>query len=397
MSIRVRRRSDGTRVYQVRVPPFPAVTLPTRAAADRIELELKLKRRLGPLYEERPHTLGEELEGFIKRKEASGRLRPRGLEWYRQSLRAWEPFRGRLVSTLRRAELEDHVLARAAAKPVAARNELQVVKQALRQADSRGQRIDPAIFEIPPVVSRPREGRALTAQELHELASWFPEYVRRLVLVAGFVGARQHFWFELTDDLVDVAAGRLTIPASLAKNRKPQLVHLSPTETTLLREQLLVRPPGTRLVFPTRQGRKWTRHHFRDRVWSHAVAAAAAADRETKGEASSVFDGFTFHLLRHTAGSLMAFAGIDPAVAALRLGHSDGGALFLRRYRHLYEPEARRQAARFEAFVQTQLAAVDGAAMDESGTRAPQDRFPPSGRTWDRTRDLPRVKRALSR
>ena len=58
-----------------------------------------------------------------------------------------------------------------------------------------------------------------------------------------------------------------------------------------------------------------------------------------------MFDGFNFHLLRHTAGSLMALAGMDPAVACERLGHSDGGALFLQTYRHLYEGEKREQAA----------------------------------------------------
>lgn len=49
-------------------------------------------------------------------------------------------------------------------------------------------------------------------------------------------------------------------------------------------------------------------------------------------------------MLRHTAASLMALAGMDPAVAAERLEHSDGGALFHKTYRHLYEGEKRNQA-----------------------------------------------------
>jgi hypothetical protein len=68
-----------------------------------------------------------------------------------------------------------------------------------------------------------------------------------------------------------------------------------------------------------------------------------------------VFDGFNFHLLRHTAGSLMALAGMDPAVACERLGHSDGGALFLQTYRHLYEGEKREQAAKLDALVRQSL------------------------------------------
>jgi len=92
-------------------------------------------------------------------------------------------------------------------------------------------------------------------------------------------------------------------------------------------------------------------------VWVPALKNAAAANPR--------FAGFTFHLLRHTAGSLMASFGVDPASAAERLGHTDGGALFLRRYRHLYEGEKRAQAERFGARVQ--------AVLDEEWTDAAVD------------------------
>jgi len=205
------------------------------------------------------------------------------------------------------------------------------------------------------------------------------------------VGARQRVWFELTDDLVDTDAALMTVPAALAKNRRDHVVYLTRVETRLFREQLLTRASGTGLVFPTPTGRRWTRSGFRERVW---VAAVEAATRSIG--AGSVFEGFTFHLLRHTAGSLMARAGIDPAAAAERLGHTDGGALFLRKYRHLYEGEKRRNALRFESFVREHL---DASWTDEPDTleEALGDAVAESGRTWDRTRDLPRVKRALSR
>jgi hypothetical protein len=51
----------------------------------------------------------------------------------------------------------------------------------------------------------------------------------------------------------------------------------------------------------------------------------------------------------------MARAGMDPAVAAERAGNSDGGALFLQRYRHLYEAEKREQALRLEGFIRMSL------------------------------------------
>lgn len=82
--------------------------------------------------------------------------------------------------------------------------------------------------------------------------------------------------------------------------------------------------------FPNAKGEQWDRSRFGEQVWKKSVEAAAKCDRKP-----SVFEGFTFHMLRHTAGSLMALAGLDPAVASKRMGHTDGGALFLRTYRHL--------------------------------------------------------------
>jgi integrase len=212
--------------------------------------------------------------------------------------------------------------------------------------------------------------------------------VKRLVLVAGQVGQRQKFWFNLTDDLLDLRGRTLLVPAELAKNRREHRVFLTDVEAKLLREQLLVRPNGTPLVFPTITGKQWTRSGFRERVWVPAVRDATANNPR--------FAGFTFHLLRHTAGSLMASLGMDPASAAERLGHTDGGALFLRLYRHLYEGEKRHQAEIFGARVQAELDEEWTAGGD--GPEFPLHQADQvDGRTWDRTMDLPRVKRALSR
>jgi len=372
----------------VRVAGFPARTVPTRADAERLELDLRRRLTLGDLYDEAPHTLGIEISAFLMRARVGKTAGDRTVEFYERSAQVWQAFQDRLVASLRRAEVEDFVTARASAHPRSAKNELELFKRVLRSAKDRGQKVDPALLAIPPIRHRPRRGRALTVGELYEFAAWFPEHVKRLVLVAGQVGARQNVWFNLTDDLLDLRHGTLTVPAELAKNKREHRVFLTPVEVQLLREQLLVRAPGTSLVFPTPTGKQWTRSGFRERVWVVGVRQAAAQNPK--------FGGFTFHLLRHTAGSLMASLGMDPASAAERLGHTDGGALFLRLYRHLYEGEKRRQAAEFGARVQ--------ALLDEEWTEDdPEGPIPlgagadESGRTWDRTRDLSRVKRALSR
>lgn len=392
MSIRKR----GKRSYQVRVYPFPAETVPTREAAERLELRLKMRRVSGEASSEPATTLGAEIDGFLARLKATGGLRPRSLEFYGYKAKVWEPLCRVRVPALRRVQVEDLIVARAGEHPRSAIDELQFLKRVLREARGRGQRVDEAIFAIRPVKHAPRRGRALSVEELYELASWFPESMSRLVLVAGQVGARQAFWFGLTEDLLDLKNGTMAIPSGLAKNKREHRVYLTATEVSLLREQLLARVGGTRLVFPNARGEAWDRSRFREQVWLKSVEAAARHDREHSESDSSVFDGFTFHWLRHTAGSLMALAGMDPAVAAERLGHTDGGALFLKTYRHLYEGEKRVQVNRLEGLVQTSLDAAwtEGAQKDEKRlNQAVSD----DGRTWDRTRDLSRVKRALSR
>jgi len=148
-------------------------------------------------------------------------------------------------------------------------------------------------------------------------------------------------------------------------------------------------------VFPTPERKAWTTSGFRDRVWVRAVEAARNDDVPKDG-GTSVFEGFTFHLLRHTAASLMALSGMDAAVIAERMHHTDGGALLLKKYNHLYPAQKRTQAARLDALIQ--------AFVDEKWTQDPRgdrDRThhegPGSGQYWDRTSDPSRVKRVLSR
>jgi len=391
--VSIRKRGSS---YQVRVTGFAARTVPTKAAAEKLELSLKTRRAMGELVEERPTTLGAEIDGFLDRARSAGGLRPRSIEFYERKAKVWAPLREVKVSALRRVQVQDFIVARAAKHPRSAQDELQFVKRVLREARERGQRVDDALFSIKLRRHEARRGRGLTVEQLYELASWFPEHVSRLVLIAGQVGSRQTFWFNLTDDMLDLDEGTMPIPAELSKNKREHRVYLTSFEVGLLREQLLARAPGTRLVFPTATGKQWDRSRFREQVWSKSLAAAVRHDREQSGNAPSVFEGFTFHMLRHTAGSLMARAGMDPAVASERLGHTDGGALFLRTYRHLYAGEKRTQAGRLEDFVRTSL--------DKEGTSTVEDDLErlnkaadESGRTWDRTRDLSRVKRALSR
>lgn len=339
MSIRVRAGS-----YQVLVAPFPAQSFPTRQAAETVELDLKLRKKMGALYREAPTTFGAELDGYLARKAARRPLRQASVEFYEKGAKPWAPLRDRLLSSLRRAHVEDHITRRAAKAPVAARNELQLAKAVLREAASRGQSVDPGIFEIPAVRTEHAEGRVLEPDEVAAVQAWLPERLGRVVPFVASVGLRLNEALRLRDSMVDLAARELHVPREMNKSRRPKPIPLARYEVQLLREQMLARPAGTPLLFSNDAGQMYSPSGFRHQ-WYPALVKADLV-------------GFKFHWLRHTAISSMARAGMPVETIALRVGHSDGGALILRTYRHLFSDEARNAVNLLDAYLEAQVPVV---------------------------------------
>ena len=348
----IRKRGKGR--WQVRVRPFPEMTLPTKEAAETVELDLKLRLKLGHLYQEKPTTFGDELDARVERKQAMGgkrgQLRPATVRFYAQNVKPWEPLRDVPIPNLRRALVEDHIAARAKVAPTAARNELEFAKAALREAASRGQLVDPGIFEIEPIRTETREAVALELDRLYEIASFMPERIGRVVPFVGTVGLRFTEAMTLTDDRVDLEVGEIHIPRDVNKSRTAKPISLARAEIQLLREQLLVRPPGTRFVFATERGGRYSESGFRS-MWAPALLGAGLAHEERRGRRRVVVSDFRFHWLRHTAISLMARAGMRPELIAQRVGHTDGGALVYRRYRHLYSREIKDAVSALDAYL----------------------------------------------
>jgi len=73
---------------------------------------------------------------------------------------------------------------------------------------------------------------------------------------------------------------------------------------------------------------------FADDAGRPAVRSGRVRFGFKRAAEASGLRGLTFHGLRHTHATWLASAGIPAAIAAARLGHSDGGALFLRVYAH---------------------------------------------------------------
>lgn len=357
----IRKRGNG---WQVRVRGFSDETYPTKEAAETVELDRKLKRKMGHLYQAKPVTVGAELDARLKRKKSMGgkrgKLRPKTVEFYESSREALRPLDGMLVSSLRRDQVLAHFTDRADAAPVAASNELEFLKATLRDAEASGHYVDPGIFSIDPIRHEPAEGVALELDGLDAIAVGMPERIQRIVPFCGTVGLRFSEAVNLTDAMVDLETKTLTIPRALNKSRRTKPIPLAGCEVQLIREQMMARPPGTSVVFANAQGGVYTKSGFRS-IWLPALLGAGLASREVNESGKQVVVGeFKFHWLRHTAISLMARAGMKPEMIADRVGHTDGGSLIYRRYRHLFPGELRAAVALIDEFVVASRTEADG-------------------------------------
>jgi integrase len=353
----IRRHGKG---HQVRLPGEKAKTFPTKAAAEKYELNRKLARSLGELFDEEPVTVTEMLEGCIYRWQATKKPAKGTVDRAKAAAKVWkDEFGARRIDQLSFVEVEDVSVERAAEHPNSAKKELELFKRGLKDARRRGQRFDLALLMIDPVKVAARVGVALDLDELERLASWFPEQIARFPEFCGSAALRLGEALGLTDDRVDLKAGQVFIPAAMCKERRDKTVELAAHERALLAEQLVARTPGTSIVFPRAGGRghqpgRWDKADFYTRVWYPARLAAAREWREDQGLgqwASTRFDELVPHDLRHTAISLMAAGGMRPEVIAVRVGHKDGGRLILERYRHLFPDELSAHLARYDEFL----------------------------------------------
>jgi integrase len=366
MSIRKHGRS-----WQVRLPGEPAKSFPTKTAAASWELNRKLARKLGEHHDEPPQTVAAMLDGHLERWQAREQPRASSVRRKHQHANFLKRQLGHmLLMDLRFVDVDDVVTARAGKHSNAAKKELELLKRGLREARRRGQQFDPELLNVEPIKDTSRVGRALDVDELDQLASWLPEQLARFALVGGTTAWRPGEGLALTDDRVDTDRGTIFVPAALNKEKRDKTIMLMPGEVLHLKEQLLLRRPGTRLLFPNPAGERWNENWFYDGIWHPACRAAARewrAERNLPDQAATPFDGMVPHDLRHTGISLMARAGMRPEQIAERVGHKDGGALILRRYRHLFPDELRERLLAFEAFIDERREAGQAREAEEAG------------------------------
>lgn len=312
--------------------------------AQAFKLDVERRRQAGALYVAAPMLFGDAALEWFERFEsgAAGRVRPRPktLAITRESLRRLAPLSQLSIDRVRGPLVEDLVAQIAAVAPRRAEMSLALLKRILRNAEERGQHVDPGVYRVRIAAADEREPVLLSWNDVDELRSWMPEYVARIVPVAVLSLCRQGELLALRDRDVNFDDGAISITGQGgASGRTPtktragrRTVDIGPLALRLLREQQLARAPNEAgLLFPTRAGGAFERHNFMGRVFKPAARAAG-------------FPALTFHDLRHTGASLMIAAGCHVKAIADQMGHVDGGALVLRRYGHLYSG-ARKQAA----------------------------------------------------
>jgi integrase len=303
--------------------------------AERLRDELNRRVTLGAAYREEPQRFEAFADAWLERYRQ--RVRPSTYELASLARRHLAAFDDRLVEQVTAATAEDEIAALACRSPRMAQVTLRTLKQILRNAQERGQVVDEAVLRLRAPRYDERPPRFLTWAEVEELASWMPESVARIVPFAAASGLRQGECFRLREADVDFDAGTVTVRQSKTRTGV-RAVHLPQLALLLLREQLLARSPGTSLVFPAPAGGEFDRNHFMGRYFRPAARRAK-------------LENVDFHALRHTFIALMAKAGVHVSVIAAMVGHTDGGALLLRRYRHLFPDEARDAAAAFDRLV----------------------------------------------
>lgn len=149
--------------------------------------------------------------------------------------------------------------------------------------------------------------RYLTEAECKRLVNTCPEDLRKMVQAALFTGCRYSELGNLKADDFNPDAG--TVAVRISKGGKPRHVVLN-EEGQRFFENAVVGKKGTDIIFTHDDGVMWGK--------SHQSRPLLEACKKAK-----IVPAISFHVLRHTHGSLLAMQGVPMPVIAKQLGHSD--------------------------------------------------------------------------
>jgi integrase len=340
-SIRKYRTKKGDWRYHVRNCLQPK-TFGRSEDAKLYKADQERREALGELYMAPAENFGARLDAFLERGKPG--WRDSTYKRKQETAKLLKPLRKLSIRDVTRAELRDLVYSVAAQAPNQAEKALALAKAVLREAAAERQPVDPGALTIPAPRYEPREPHPLTLEQLKDLTSFVREEpIRRIVMVAGLTGMREGELLDLLDsDLCLRGCSEKGVPHLHVRKGKTKtakrLVYLSDDLVAILRDQLMARThTKERYVFAAPEGGRLNANNFMHRHFRPA--------RRALGIPASMHD------LRHTAISLMALAGWRPEHIAKQVGHSDGGALIFRVYRHIFEGEMEAQPAKLDALL----------------------------------------------
>jgi integrase len=148
-------------------------------------------------------------------------------------------------------------------------------------------------------------------------ADAFTDHLSPMVLLAINTGLRRGELFGIQWSNVNLPGKVLTIPAGIAKSRKPRHIPLNAEAHDVLTRW---KPKGVEpdaLVFPSIGGGRFNNIN---KSWAAVAEAAKLED-------------FRFHDIRHSFASRLVMAGVDLNVVRELLGHADIAMTL--RYSHL--------------------------------------------------------------
>ena len=223
--------------------------------ARAFKLDIERRAQAGVLYQAAPERFGEVASAWLERfiVGAAGRVRPRprSLDAVEECLEYLSPLNPLSLERIRRPVVEDLITTLAARAPRRAEMALALLKRVLRDAEERGQPVDPSVFRVRIAKPAEREPRYLIWEEAEEVSSWMPEYVRRIVPIAILTLLRRGEILGLRDADLDLEAGSVSVFAQhqdgervATKTRSSRrTVDIGPRAVRLLREQQMARGP----------------------------------------------------------------------------------------------------------------------------------------------------------
>ena len=149
--------------------------------------------------------------------------------------------------------------------------------------------------------------RYLTEAECVRLVNACPEDFRKLVKGALFTGCRYGELINLKVNNFNQDSGTVTI--QISKSGKPRHIVLT-EEGKAFFGNMIAGKTGKDPIFTHKDGTVWSGSHQKRRI------ADACKNAE-------IAPAISFHVLRHTHGSLLAMQGVPMPVIAQQLGHAD--------------------------------------------------------------------------